>query len=288
MNRCIYCAMENLKPSLEHVVPAALGGTLTTRSVCEECNSSLGAEVDAPFVDSLLLRMLRFNFRDFLPAKAIPKFTLDAELMSPDRESRIPGRIRFSEKGTEFEPVFHQETQGSSTTYHFPDTRGGRRAFDGLLASSRHEVSSSGWQDLPLYRESLVLAEPGYVRFDRELIKYLLGYLACEISDSLPVDPRFDEAREFLLGNVASIESGLQTRHEILPNALEMEQSTGHTLAIVISDGIPLFRATLFDVLRFETIVDEQLPILLTGSHRITLRRRRTTLAAPLLRLLPP
>lgn len=43
---CIFCCQERA-PSCEHVLPLAIGGTITTDRVCEECNSTLGSRVDA-------------------------------------------------------------------------------------------------------------------------------------------------------------------------------------------------------------------------------------------------
>ncbi len=55
--KCIYCKEVLKKASLEHIVPAALGGTLLdsqfkTRSVCARCNSLLGLFVDGLYIKS--------------------------------------------------------------------------------------------------------------------------------------------------------------------------------------------------------------------------------------------
>lgn len=56
--RCIFCR-EDRAPSLEHVFPSAIGGTLTTDRVCAGCNSDLGARVDAALCDFLPMRSRR-------------------------------------------------------------------------------------------------------------------------------------------------------------------------------------------------------------------------------------
>jgi HNH endonuclease len=56
--RCIFCSKERL-PSLEHVFPRAIGGTITTDRVCEQCNSMLGSRVDAALSDFLPVRTRR-------------------------------------------------------------------------------------------------------------------------------------------------------------------------------------------------------------------------------------
>jgi hypothetical protein len=46
-------------PSVEHVIPDALGGRLTIACVCKPCNSRLGREVDGPVVEDDLFIALR-------------------------------------------------------------------------------------------------------------------------------------------------------------------------------------------------------------------------------------
>ena len=48
--RCFFCLKEK-EPSLEHVFPEAIGGTLTTDRLCRVCNSTLGSEVDVRLTD---------------------------------------------------------------------------------------------------------------------------------------------------------------------------------------------------------------------------------------------
>lgn len=56
--RCIFCSRDR-PPSEEHVLPLAIGGTLTTDRVCEPCNSTLGSRVDAALSNFLPIRMRR-------------------------------------------------------------------------------------------------------------------------------------------------------------------------------------------------------------------------------------
>lgn len=55
---CIFCSQER-PPSVEHVFALAIGGTITTNRVCEECNSTLGTRVDAALSDFFPIRMRR-------------------------------------------------------------------------------------------------------------------------------------------------------------------------------------------------------------------------------------
>jgi HNH endonuclease len=47
--KCIVCLDERMSHTPEHIVPAALGGSLTTDAFCARCNERIGREVDAPF-----------------------------------------------------------------------------------------------------------------------------------------------------------------------------------------------------------------------------------------------
>ena len=55
---CIFCG-EQRAPSLEHVFPLAIGGTVTTDRVCGECNSAIGTRIDAALSDFFPIRMRR-------------------------------------------------------------------------------------------------------------------------------------------------------------------------------------------------------------------------------------
>jgi len=56
--RCIICDQER-QESEEHVFPLAIGGCLATLRVCSDCNSKLGARVDAPLIDHLAIVLRR-------------------------------------------------------------------------------------------------------------------------------------------------------------------------------------------------------------------------------------
>ena len=56
--QCIFCSEER-SPSVEHVFPLAIGGTITTDRVCLKCNSELGTRVDAALSDFFPVRMRR-------------------------------------------------------------------------------------------------------------------------------------------------------------------------------------------------------------------------------------
>jgi len=55
---CIFC-LNDRPPSIEHVIPLALGGTITTDRVCSQCNSALGSRVDAALINFLPVKIRR-------------------------------------------------------------------------------------------------------------------------------------------------------------------------------------------------------------------------------------
>jgi hypothetical protein len=63
--RCAYCirVLDDTCRSIEHVVPRALGGSLTTERVCRVCNNRVGQEVDEPLVRSFLVRQSRHRYQ---------------------------------------------------------------------------------------------------------------------------------------------------------------------------------------------------------------------------------
>ena len=284
---CVYCGKVNHAPSDEHVIPGVLGGRLITKQVCRSCNSKMGSEVDALLSESLLLRLLRFNFKDYLPTTAIPNFTLDADLVSPNGSDRIAGRIRFSSDGIEFEQVFSQKVDGNRTTYIVPDTPEGRKAYQGILNSSSKNITDAGWYDLPAYKDSLVLNEPGYLRYQKPLIKMFLGFIAEEVSSRLAIDARFDNARRFIQGEIDDLNGhGYEMRTCVTNAAIELMKSVSHEIGFTMDNGA-VFSVTLFDALQLQVKVEVQLPVIPAVKRRYTLNRRRNTLGVPVFRLLP-
>jgi len=112
---CLFCTgpLTGLR-SKEHLIPAAIGGELTTDRVCVECNSVLGSTVDK-FVDHPLFLALRsevglsvhrqpeWEFDDpVLGAKVRARRTADGfvELLSPvhSSEGRVVVRADTEEK----------------------------------------------------------------------------------------------------------------------------------------------------------------------------------------------
>ena len=57
--RCIICGQEK-EPSIEHIVPAMLGNrSFTTDCVCNDCNKTLGHNIDSYFADNCFINIWR-------------------------------------------------------------------------------------------------------------------------------------------------------------------------------------------------------------------------------------
>ncbi len=60
---CIICGQkfdDSIVPSLEHIIPEALGNEkLTTECVCRKCNNNLGSNVDCYLTDYIIVKFLR-------------------------------------------------------------------------------------------------------------------------------------------------------------------------------------------------------------------------------------
>lgn len=91
-------------PSVEHVLPADLGGSLTARDlICRGCNSWLGSNVDGPFSKQfeLMLGMLGItNARDRSLAKGITFAVNDNDLYryDPNTNAIAPVRVVKTEE----------------------------------------------------------------------------------------------------------------------------------------------------------------------------------------------
>jgi hypothetical protein len=63
VRRCIFCCLEKADDlfSLEHVFPEAIGGRLTIRDVCKQCNDRLGHSVDTTLTHHKLIEFARMS-----------------------------------------------------------------------------------------------------------------------------------------------------------------------------------------------------------------------------------
>jgi hypothetical protein len=102
--RCWFCGKEHLAVGdpPEHVVQAALGGTLTTDRVAEECNTELGKSIDEPFLDDFFIALERvfFDIRD-------PRRRQDRPPPNPRHEAELADGtpIKVEMRGGPWQPM---------------------------------------------------------------------------------------------------------------------------------------------------------------------------------------
>jgi HNH endonuclease len=69
-NRCILCL--KTKPlSSEHIIPASIGGVLTSNFLCRDCNSHLGSEIEARIRSDPAIRLAADYLRAVNPSLAL-------------------------------------------------------------------------------------------------------------------------------------------------------------------------------------------------------------------------
>jgi hypothetical protein len=91
-NRCVLC-LEEASLSLEHLIPAALGGVLTCSFLCGKCNSTLGASFEAAAKADPSIRIAVSNLQSHIPGLA-SKLTENQQFISQGPGGLERGKIR--------------------------------------------------------------------------------------------------------------------------------------------------------------------------------------------------
>ncbi len=92
MSKCIFCMSEFDKNELttEHIFPEAIGGNLTIDSVCKNCNSFLGSNIDSLLVNFPTIQIKREEYSLSGKKGKIPYFFSGVfELVEENRKTRI-------------------------------------------------------------------------------------------------------------------------------------------------------------------------------------------------------
>lgn len=91
---CIFCCEEK-DPSDEHVIPSSLGGNLTIRHVCSDCNSTLGRQADVDFEANYFIARA---YKELGWEEKLAEVIKKAEVTATDRESLISMRLKIIDK----------------------------------------------------------------------------------------------------------------------------------------------------------------------------------------------
>src|SRR5205807_4868512 len=183
-------------PSVEHVIPDALGGTLTIASVCKPCNSGLGQDVDR-IVDDDLLIALRQEARLSMPrGRRAQAFYVD-----PDTGERIPVWLasegRFEEKSSITSREGHITIRGET----LQDVEAVKREYEATVRARGKPLPTWGEPVVtPNATPALIIehapGQPPFAdRLDRLACKIALGFIAARAGAGVALDPRLDNLR---------------------------------------------------------------------------------------------
>ena len=94
-NRCLLC-LEEAPLSKEHLIPEALGGTLTCTFLCPHCNSTLGASFEAAARVDPSIRIAAYNLQAQMPELA-KKLSENQSVLVHGPGGQERGKIRRGE-----------------------------------------------------------------------------------------------------------------------------------------------------------------------------------------------
>lgn len=103
MKTCIICnkEKEEIQFNIEHVIPESIGGALTINSVCTDCNSRLGTEVDIHLINHLTVRDSCFNHKIRNKDGKVPEPSISNGFLDKDQRQRV--KYKFDEDGKPIE-----------------------------------------------------------------------------------------------------------------------------------------------------------------------------------------
>ncbi len=282
---CVICKTNKHPDSEEHIIPESLGANLTVSGVvCKKCNNDLGAEIDAPFVDSDYMRFLRYRHRDYLPAKAIPDFHLKTDLKIENHPEVIHGQLRFSKTQVGFAPRFYKEEIPGEVTYYFPDTPQGKDEFNGLKNSAKLKIKKAEWIPLPEMPSKIIFSLKSKVPIYRPAFKMFLTYFALKVGPEAALDQRFDPVRDYIRfdGGLSKTPFRVRVIHRkrMQPPGDNIKHEIG--FQFVQPENIGIFSIIFFNYLKVDIDIDKSLPIIPAAMDTISLNRKRTDDFLPL------
>lgn len=221
--RCIFC-LSSEPPSgftIEHVFPEAIGGTLTIRSVCKDCNDRLGHSVDSTITSHALVKLRRFTLGIAGKSGRIPN-PFEHGVLHDDPSYKV----RYQPKPNSTEPT-HIYT---IPTVRINESNAGKRVLevriDASDASQLEQIVNKALVRAgapPLQSEDIARLERDVVRVDQPRLKIPLSLelnhyrrglmkivyeLACYwLGDAYLDDPIAGTLRAFTLDTCLPIDS---------------------------------------------------------------------------------
>ncbi len=93
------------EPSLEHIIPEAIGGKITTRKVCTKCNNDYCSDLDVALTDDRVMILARHQFK-------IPGYDVSDKVFG---KGELPGGTNVNIKFDKTLGVFVAEVRGGKT-----------------------------------------------------------------------------------------------------------------------------------------------------------------------------
>jgi len=117
-NICIICREKNDLMSDEHVIPDALGGYYHIYSICKDCNSLLGTNVDSKLTNHKFAEFQRYNLGLKGKSKKLPNPFSGTHKLKQDLDRQVQLRINEDGKPTPYvlPKVEYQNHEDGSTT----------------------------------------------------------------------------------------------------------------------------------------------------------------------------
>lgn len=279
MHRCIYCQETmlakgqagdcKLRPSREHIIPAALGGpdALCTFDVCERCNSTLGQTTDGDLMKEQIISIMRQRFK--LPGYSgkVPDLAIRAtsEQTGTAYEIRIPsvGDVTYDTRPV----VAKNANPDGSESVH---VSGSREQVTNIVKGMHAKLESSGRRLLnPDGTEILSIEDSvaaalaqqtnefkAEIQFNqtvirRGIIKIAYGFAHLVLGSSWTFCPDGKPLRDAALGHgddksVTALVTGLNVKiREVLMQS-DSEQETRHMIALLSSGDKKFIAVSLF------------------------------------------
>lgn len=266
MERCIYCEEvmlaegeagdRKLRPSREHIIPAALGGpdSLCTFDVCESCNSTLGETTDGDLMKEQIISIKRQKFGLTGHSSKIPDVVMKATSM----QTGTAYKMRISPVGDvsyDTRPVVDkvanpdgsERVQVSGSREQVTDIVKGMHA---KLARSGRKMLSPGGSEIMSVEDSVAVAQEqrttefkaqsqlNQTVIRRGIIKIAFGFAHLVLGPSWTFSPGAKSLRDAALRqgddeSVAALVTGLKVKFRDFLLQSEAERETRHVIALL-------------------------------------------------------
>lgn len=210
---CIFC-LKVAQLTLEHLIPSSIGGMLTSRFLCRDCNSAVGARVESALRNDPTIRLSADRIRDANPdlARQIEenqRFIIHST-GEPGRAIQKGGEIRLiPRKAADGSLILPTEMARTSLAAMLDrndisgmEIEDALAKFDSVETNTRLEVYPGiqvcSWETTKIERDlsKSELANPLIP------LKIAFEFLACHLAESIYEDaPQLNEIRGALLAN---------------------------------------------------------------------------------------